>query len=86
MASAFDILYSPHVGLVGARLKVASLQLSAAIPNFLTYEYFWHSNPLTEEIVMEPIEEFQGGYIKLPNRPGLGIKLKEDAISKYLVK
>ncbi len=86
MAEAFDILYSPHTGVVGAGIKAASIHLSAAIPNFLTYEYFWESNPLTNEILKEPIEEFKGGYIKVPDRPGLGIELREEILSKYLIK
>jgi len=86
MANAFGILYSPHTGVVGAGIKAASIHLSAAIPNFLTYEYFWESNPLTDEILVEPIEKFERGYIKVPDKPGLGIEIKEDILSKYLIK
>jgi len=72
MAQAFDFLYSPHIGVVGAVIKAAPIHLSASIPNFLNYEYFWESNPLTKDLLKEPIEEFEEGYIKVPDRPGLG--------------
>jgi L-alanine-DL-glutamate epimerase-like enolase superfamily enzyme len=72
-------------------VRAASLQLSATIPPgvFLTYEYYRipeRPNPLANDIVKRPIERFKDGFMELPDRPGLGIELKEELVGKYLVK
>lgn len=91
MASAYNIPYAPHTGGESAVGIAASIQLAAAIPNFLTYEYMrsdWsetHPNPLRESLTLEPVEKFADGYIEVPDKPGLGIELNEDIVSKYLV-
>ena len=38
LAFVFNIPFAPHVGFSGAVCVAASLQLCAAIPNFLTFE------------------------------------------------
>jgi L-alanine-DL-glutamate epimerase-like enolase superfamily enzyme len=91
MASAYNIPYAPHTGGESAVGIAASIQLSAAIPNFLAYEYMrsdWsetHPNPLRESLTLEPVERFADGYIEVPDKPGLGIELNEEIVSKYLV-
>jgi L-alanine-DL-glutamate epimerase-like enolase superfamily enzyme len=70
----------------------ASIQLAASIPNFLAYEYMrsdWsetHANPLRESLTLDPVERFADGTIEVPDKPGLGIELNEEIVSKYLVK
>jgi L-alanine-DL-glutamate epimerase-like enolase superfamily enzyme len=32
-----------------------------------------------------PVEKFADGYIEVPDKPGLGIELNEEIVSKYLV-
>lgn len=88
MAEAFNKPYTPHVGLSGAGCRAATLQFVATLPReiFLTYEYMFMPNPLAEEVLAEPIENFKDGYVELPKRPGLCLELKEEAMSKYLVK
>ncbi len=91
MASAYNIPYAPHTGGESAVGIAASIQLSGAIPNFLAYEYMrsdWsetHPNPLRESLTYEPVEKFTDGFIEVPDKPGLGIELNEDIVSKYLV-
>lgn len=63
---------------------LASAHFCAAIPNFLVLEFhasdvpFW--NDLVEGI-SKPI--IQNGTIRVPDRPGLGVKLNEDVARRY---
>ena len=41
--------------------------------------------PLRDELLTEPIEMAADGYVYLPQKPGLGIALREDTIEKYRV-
>lgn len=66
--------------------RAANAQLIASVPNHFMLEMniTWnHSCPaFKEEIVDEPIK-VKNGYIDIPNRPGLGVELNEDAVKKY---
>jgi gluconate/galactonate dehydratase len=63
---------------------LAAAHLCAAIPNFLVLEFhaahvpFW--NDLIDGLEKPLIEK---GFIHLPERPGLGIKLNEEVARKY---
>ena len=90
MASAFGKLYTPHIGLSGAGVRAATLQFACTLPRelFLTYEYYRipnRPNPLATDVVKRPIEVFRGGYVEVPQRPGLGIELDEEALKRYAV-
>ena len=88
LCSTFDKKYTPHVGLSGGGVRAASLHLAAAIPRgtFLNYEYYHirgRPNPLSNDVMKRPVEEFSGGYVRVPKGSGLGIELDEKAIVKY---
>jgi galactonate dehydratase len=82
MAEPYYVAVSPHnynsttVGLA------ATLQASAAMPNFLITEYFLNFESIGEEIARDPIA-VEDGSIELPETPGLGIDLDEDALGEY---
>ena len=84
IASAYNLSYTPHTGASGAVNIAASLQLAAGISNFLIFEYMYPPNPLREEILQEPLPKPENGYITISDKPGLGIKLDEKAVSRYL--
>ena len=83
MAEAYHVVVSPHnynsttVGLA------ATLQVSAAIPNFLITEYFVNFEARGREIARPPFA-VEDGYIALPTAPGLGIDLDEAALARRL--
>lgn len=82
MAEPYYVVVSPHnFNSVGIGLA-ATLQVSATIPNFLITEYFVNMEPLAREIVVDPFQ-VEEGYIRLPDKPGLGIDLKEDALAAH---
>lgn len=82
MAEPYFVAMSPHnynsttVGLA------ATVQLCAAIPNFLITEYFVNFTERGDKISVNPIK-VENGYISLPSGPGLGIELDEKAMAKF---
>jgi galactonate dehydratase len=82
MAEAYHVVVSPHnynsttVGLA------ATLQVSAAIPNFLITEYFVNFEPRGEDVAVNPFRVEQG-FLSVPTAPGLGIELREDALRRH---
>ena len=82
MAEPYFVTVSPHnynsttVGLA------ATLQLAACIPNFLITEYFVNFEERGAEITVEPLR-VDGGYITLPQRPGLGVELRQEALQRH---
>jgi galactonate dehydratase len=81
MAEPSFVTVSPHnynsttVGLA------ATLQIAAAIPNFLITEYFVNFEARGRDIA-RPGFVVQDGYITVPSTPGLGIDLDEAALAR----
>ena len=81
MAEPSFVTVSPHnynsttVGLA------ATLQIAAAIPNFLITEYFVNFEARGRDIA-RPGFVVQDGYITVPSTPGLGIELDEAALAR----
>lgn len=82
MAEPYFVTVSPHNYNSTAVGLAATLQLCAAIPNFLITEYFVNFTARGDEISQNPIR-VENGYIRLPTAPGLGIDLDEAALAKY---
>lgn len=83
LARAFHAHVAPHG--VGSGLAIAAaLQLCAAIPNLLKYEYNQLLNPLREAVIKERLE-LRDGELVIPSGPGLGVTLDEDAIEEFVV-
>ncbi len=82
MAEAYSVAVAPHnynsttVGLA------ATVQLSAAIPNFLITEYFVNFEEMGRAIARPPLVA-EGGYVALPTTPGLGMDLDEEALAHH---
>lgn len=70
----------PH--LMGSPVNIAAYcQLNAAIPNYVLME----SNPTADafnEIVDYPVER-EGGHLLVSDRPGIGLKIDENKLSRY---
>ena len=85
MASAWQVPYVPHiystVGLVGSLHLIASTS-NAFIAEYIKGRGEW---PLRNELFTEPLK-IERGCIEVPKGPGLGIKLREDALEKYAYK
>lgn len=81
MAEAYHVAMAPHnynsttVGLA------ATLHASAGMPNFLITEYFVNFEDVGREISRQSFE-VEDSYITLPETPGLGIDLEEQALKE----
>ena len=77
------------VGLVphcygGALVTAASVQIAAASPRVPYIELDTRPNPLRDEILRTPLE-VADGRVTVPDGPGLGVELDQDALEKYVV-
>jgi galactonate dehydratase len=78
LAEAKHLLVAPHNPSSHSELAtLASLHLDASIPNFAMQEHPAHSPPWRYELFEETIA-VRDGYALLPDRPGLGLTLRED--------
>jgi galactonate dehydratase len=82
MAEPYFVAVSPHNYNSTTLGLAATIHASAVMPNFLVTEYFVDLEPFGEEIAKEPFE-VENGYIDLPDDPGLGIELDEDALERH---
>ncbi len=82
MAEPYFVVVSPHNYNSTTLGLAATLQVTAAIPNFLITEYFVNLEEFGREIAVTPFE-VSGGYIDVPDSPGLGIDLDEEALDRH---
>jgi L-alanine-DL-glutamate epimerase-like enolase superfamily enzyme len=86
MAQAAGLKFAPHTWSNGIGL-MANAHLAAAMPNCPYIEYPYDPPNWTPEIrdfiLTEPIRIDADGDLVLPDKPGLGIELDEDACKKY---
>lgn len=79
MAEAAFVGAFPH--LMGSPVNLAAyVQFDASVPNYVLQESY-PSDPL-DDILVEPIKR-EGGYIIVPDRPGIGVDLREDQLAKF---
>jgi L-alanine-DL-glutamate epimerase-like enolase superfamily enzyme len=61
----------------------AAIHLTAVAPNYIVFELKPLPSPLQYELVKEPFEQ-HGGWVTVPDKPGLGVEIVEDTVHKYL--
>ena len=82
LAEAHHVGVVPHnpLSLVST---AACIQIAACIPNFALQEFpKGEDRPPKSEIVKQPLS-VDGAYLVIPESPGIGIELAEDAQEKY---
>ena len=82
MAEAHYITVAPHSGSLGPVAEIAGLHLLATLPNFLIMEHLEDDVPQRYQVI-EPQPEIIAGQILVPDRPGLGVDIVEEAVAKY---
>jgi len=87
MAEASGISMAPHAceGPIGG---MATIHVDASMPNFLVQEICSGVVPDRKEKVWEewmgfPVMRMVDGHFPLPDKPGLGFELTEQALAKY---
>ena len=82
MAEPYFVVFSPHNYNSTTLGLAATMQVSAAIPNFLITEYFVNLEEFGKDIAKVPFE-VKDSYIQVPTTPGIGIDLDEDRLANY---
>src|SRR5262245_21015565 len=84
LAAAFNLRLSPHLW-AGAPAFFAGLHLAAASPSSYILEYSLGANPMLHDLIEETIE-VKDGMIAIPDRPGLGITVREEMLRQHAVR
>ena len=82
MAEAHYITMAPHDGSLGPVAEMAAVHLMATVPNFLILEHLEDDVPQRYE-VMTGQPEIADGHIVVPDAPGLGVDIVEEAIAQH---
>jgi galactonate dehydratase len=61
----------------------ACIQLAACIPNFALQEYPGGEDALPKSEVVNPPLTLEDGFLIVPDTPGIGVELAEDAQERY---
>jgi galactonate dehydratase len=80
IAEAHYLTVAPHNPL-GPVSTAVSTHFAASTGNFLILEYRIDSEGPNRKLIREPLK-FDNGYVLIPETPGLGIELNEDAFPK----
>ncbi len=81
IAEAAFVGVFPH--LMGSPVNIAAFaQLDAAIPNYVLQEGANTNTHPLNEIVDQPLT-LENGHIIVPDRPGIGIEIREDRLSSF---
>lgn len=75
------IPFAPH-NPSGPVANAATLQLAANTPNFCILEIMYSDVEWRKDITDESLE-YKDGYIKIPDKPGLGIEINEEECLKH---
>jgi D-galactarolactone cycloisomerase len=81
MAREHGVKFIPH-GWNTAVGLAADLQLASAFPETDLIEYL-NGSPFIDEIVETPWRLDADGMLRIPESPGLGLRLNRDALKKY---
>ena len=79
LAQAHDLPVAPH------GKQEVHIQLVSAVPNGLMLEYYSGStDPMWDKMFKETLQ-VEGGFVRPPDRPGMGIELNEEALAPHRV-
>lgn len=81
IASAFNLRLAPHLWS-GAPAFAAGLHLAANQSAGFILEYSLGHNPMLHELIEERFA-VEDGHVAIPDRPGLGITVREDFLTRY---
>ena len=81
MAQAEYIPIAPHNSR-GPVATAAAAHVCAVVPNFLILEYF-PDLPANRQALIAGAERVENGFYHLPDGPGLGVELNDDAMVPY---
>lgn len=85
LANLYYIPFAPHMvaSFLGA---MACVHVCVSVPNFLIMEWqsYFHTNPMYKEMVKFDEEDWVvNSFIKVSDKPGIGVDINEEAMKKY---
>ncbi len=82
MAETYFVAVSPHNYNSTTAGLAATVQVSATMPNFLITEYFINFEKWGNEVT-DPGLEVVDSYVPVPTKPGIGIDIDEEALTRH---
>lgn len=84
MAQTYYVPFAPH-GVTSPIGMMASAHVCAAVPNFLILEWHWIDHMNLWRTWVKEGEIIHKGFIEIPERPGIGVEMDDDAARKAQV-
>jgi galactonate dehydratase len=81
MAEAHYVVVAPH-NPMGPLATMVNVHFAACTPNFLILEYHPDDESPRKDLIKEPIL-VKSGYLEIPNKPGWGYEVNEEAFRRY---
>ncbi|MSV27974.1 MAG: galactonate dehydratase [Bryobacterales bacterium] len=78
MAEAQFIMVAPHNPMSPLATAV-NVHFAASTPNFFILEYAAPDSGARKDVLKEPLMVKKDGYLEIPNKPGWGVELNEEA-------
>ncbi len=84
LAHLYYVPFAPHMvaSCLGA---MASCPVCASVPNFMILEWqtYFDTNPMYKTIVTYDGPQIEKGFIRLSEKPGIGVEINEEGMRKY---
>lgn len=81
MAETYYIPFAPHNNS-SALSTVADAHVCASVPNFLALEFHRYGDPSWDDTLLSDQAVIQQGHVVLTEKPGIGVELNEDFLTK----
>jgi galactonate dehydratase len=81
MAEAHYVVVAPH-NPMGPLATMVNVHFAASTPNFLILEYHPDDSGARKDLIKDPII-VKDGYLEIPNKPGWGYEINEEAFARY---
>ncbi|MBK9166524.1 MAG: galactonate dehydratase [Bryobacterales bacterium] len=81
MAEAHYVVVAPH-NPMGPLATMVNVHFAASTPNFLILEYTADDEAPRKDLIKDPIL-VKDGYLEIPEKPGWGYEVNEEAFKKY---
>lgn len=83
VASLHATKWAAHVSMGSSVHVAAAAHLAAASANFLIFEFSSTPNPIGEGLLTAPLHP-EGGFLRVPDGPGLGIAFDEERLRVHI--
>jgi L-alanine-DL-glutamate epimerase-like enolase superfamily enzyme len=82
IAEAYGVEMAFH-NAFGPVQNAVTIQVDAALPNFLIQESFYDCFPAWKRQLVKDQSKVEGGHTKVPSRPGIGVEVDEKVLEEH---